>query len=150
MVDTGDLKSPGSNPVRVRVPLRAILLAKLRGNRAKVVARLGTRIESLLEIAAPGAWAQRPSARGSHSEHFGKELLRWLHLPVQSTGCACRLALHFPKRSEQAPSILARNCCVGCTCQYRVQAALAALHFTSQNARNKLRAFYRSYVLTLT
>ena len=24
MVDTGDLKSPGSNPVRVRVPLRAL------------------------------------------------------------------------------------------------------------------------------
>lgn len=27
MVDTGDLKSPGSNTVRVRVPLRAYLLS---------------------------------------------------------------------------------------------------------------------------
>ena len=48
MVDTGDLKSPGSNSVGVRVPLRAILPRKMRGKKSQSIGfSWGSRSEKL-------------------------------------------------------------------------------------------------------
>lgn len=99
MVDTGDLKSPGSNTVRVRVPLRAIYCEEATHLRA-LRAGLESKVGNADRDRRPGSMAGSASERGSRSEHFGGELLRCIRLPVHSTGVALRLALPFPKCSE--------------------------------------------------
>ncbi len=52
MVDTGDLKSPGSNTVWVRVPLRAICFANCEGEETTTACRfVGTRSEVAVDPA---------------------------------------------------------------------------------------------------